>query len=188
MQRSRVEWKPNSEGWFCDATLQRKTALHLTYLLFAQFPLCTTVHLGSGCSLPKLLSGSPRKIIANPAFPTPKSDRAKRPCALFKISIEQTHVPVAASHYRTRQTYIRLLFAHLIAQKRKEISSVLDRGRVNQTRLFSYCLLHDDYSIDDKKYRTMITLKSLEIRALLTVWLALKAVDGVRDTTQSQQR
>lgn len=115
-----MEWKPNSEGWFCDAALQRKTALHLTYLLFAQFPLCMTVHLGSACSLPVLLRGSPRKIIANPALPTPKSDRAKRPCALFKISNEQTHVPVATSHYKARQAYIRLLFAQLIAQKKKE--------------------------------------------------------------------
>lgn len=117
--RSREEWKPNSEGWFRDAALQREIALHLTYLLFAQFPLCTTVHLGSGCSFPMLLSGSTREIIANPALPTPKSDGAKRPCALFKISNEQTCVPAAASHYKTRQTYIRLLFARLIAQREK---------------------------------------------------------------------
>lgn len=123
----------NSEGWFCDAALQREIALHLTYLLFAQFPLCATVHLGSGCSLPMLLSGSPREIIANPALPTPKSGRAKRPCALFKMSNEQTRVPVAASHYKTRQTYIRLLFALLIVQRKKknESSLVSDRGRVN---------------------------------------------------------
>lgn len=110
----------NSEGWFCDAALQREIALHLTYRLFAQFPLCTTVHLGSGCSLPVLLSSSPHEIIANPALPTPKSDRAERPCALFKISNEQTHVPVAASYYRARRTYIRLLFAQLIAQRTKK--------------------------------------------------------------------
>lgn len=109
----------NSKGLFRDAALPREIALHLTYLLFAQFPLCATVHLGSGCSLPVLLSGSPHEIIANTALPTPKSDEAKRPCALFKISNEQTHVSVAASHYKTRQTYIRLLFAQLIAQREK---------------------------------------------------------------------
>lgn len=70
--RSREEWKPNSERWFCDVALQGETALHLTYLLFAQFPLCTAVHLGSGCSLPMLLSGSPHEIIANPALSTPR--------------------------------------------------------------------------------------------------------------------
>lgn len=110
----------NGEGWFRDAALLREIALHLTYLLFAQFPLRATVHLGSGCSLPVLLGGRPHEIIANPALPSPKSDEAKRPCALFKISNEQNHVPVAASHYETRQTYIRLLFTQLTVQKRKK--------------------------------------------------------------------
>lgn len=121
-----------------------------------------------------LLSGSPREIIANPALPTPKSDRAKRPCALFKISNEQTCVPVAASHYKTRQTYVRLLFAQLIAQRRKKRN--LSSLEVVSTKmgLFDYCVLQDDYSTDDKKvfhydYLEVNNPQSPQIRALLTV-------------------
>lgn len=154
----------NGEGWFRDAALLREIALHLTYLLFAQFPLRATVHLGSGCSLPVLLGGRPHEIIANPALPSPKSDEAKRPCALFKISNEQNHVPVAASHYETRQTYIRLLFTQLTVQKRKKKKkSLCSQTKVVSAKkgLFGYCALQHDYSIDDKeKCSTMISFDS----------------------------
>lgn len=131
---SRKEHKPNGEGQFRDVALQKETALHLTYLLFAQFPLCTTVHLRSSRSLPKLFGSSPCEIIANPALPTPKSDKAKRPCALFKISNEQANVPVAASHYKARQTHIRLLFYTANGTKKKNVFGL--RGCVGQTGLF----------------------------------------------------
>lgn len=75
--------------------------------------------------------------------PHSKSDRAKRPCALFKISNEQTYVPVVASHYKTRQTYITLLFVQLIAQRKKNLRL---RGHVSQTGPFGYYVLQDDYS------------------------------------------
>ena len=130
-------WQPNSKGSLRNAAPQKETDLHLTYLLFAQFPLCTTVHLRSGCGLPKLLGSSPCEIIANPALSTPKSDRAKRPCALFKISNEETYVPVGRSYYKTRQTYISLPFAWLIPQRNEKKKNVLGpRGHVNQSEWF----------------------------------------------------
>lgn len=150
--KSRGEWEPNSEGWFCGAALQRETALHLTYLLFAQFPLCMTVHLGSGCSLPMLLSCSPHEIIANPALPTPKSDRAKRPCALFKISNEQTCVPVAASHYKTQTDLYQTPFCSTNDTEQKGKKEALwSETEVMSTEngLLSYCVLADGYSMSD---------------------------------------
>lgn len=68
-------------------------------LCLLNFPLCTSVHLGSVCSLPTLLSHTPRKIIANPAARTPKSG-PKDVVLCFKISTEGTCVPEAASHYK----------------------------------------------------------------------------------------
>lgn len=125
-----------------------------------------------------LLSGNPREIIANPALPTPKSDRAKRPCALFKISNEQTHVPVAASHYKTRQTYIRLLFAQLIAWKKKTKALWSQTEVVSTKRGYLAIVCYKMITPWMRKERKVFhndyleVNKSPQIRALLTVGLA----------------
>lgn len=122
------------------------------------------MHLRSSCSLPELLGSSPCEIIANPAFPDSKSDEAKRPCALFKISNEQGNVPVAASYYKTRQTHIRLLFTQLMAKR--EIKTLFGlRGCVNQAGLFwllcATGLLNGAFLFLLLKYSAVITLKSI---------------------------
>lgn len=94
------KWNPNSEGWQRHTAPQKEkeTALHLTYLLFAQFPPRRQCTWGLTAASRRSPVSAPGEIIANRTLTTPESDGAKRPCALFKISNEQTHVPIAAGH------------------------------------------------------------------------------------------
>lgn len=95
----------------------------------------------------------PHEIIANPALPGTESDRAERPCTLFKISNEPTPVPVVATHYESQTDLYQAPLCPANSEKRK--TKCCDRGHVSRRGLFSYCVLGDDYFSEDKeKYST----------------------------------
>lgn len=95
------------------------------------------------------MAAPPPEIIANPTLPSTKSDRAKRPYALFKISNEPTPVPVVATHYKTQTDLYHTPLCSANSEKRK--TKRFDRGRVSRRGLFGYCVLRDDYFSEDKE-------------------------------------
>lgn len=102
-------------GW-CGAAY-RETALNLTYILFAQFPPCTTEHLASANSLPPPLKPRPPEIIANPALPFPNQSGPKDLALSLSFPMNKSmSLCMTANHFKPLKPLF-LSFCNVVKRK-----------------------------------------------------------------------
>lgn len=128
---------------FGDAAPRSEIALYLNYIPFAQFPACTTAHLGSGSSIPLLLDGRPREIMANPLSPAPNQTAPKDLALCLRFPMNQPLSLWWLAITQPRQTHSALPSTRLIA--RRETRNAVIEVMSAEGGLLGSCVLRDDY-------------------------------------------